>query len=272
MNHDEFEELCALSTLDLLDGSERRRFEQHLHSPCATCEAELRAFTETAAWLPHALPKTGPSPVLKARLLKSLQERPPLGTSGTQSLPVPYWARPGMSRPSTPRWVPLTMGIAACLILILGAVTFSMNDRMTQQRVTIEQLNAQVADLADRTAALAALLRTMTDPDVRSIRLTGLSPEPRASGKAFIDVRARTVLFYAYGLTAAPSGMTYQLWAIPKGKQPISAGVFVADSTGNASLTIRALVDVETLETLAVTLEPAGGLPQPTGPMYLAGS
>lgn len=267
MNHDQFDELCVLYTLNLLDPEESDQFEQHLNGPCATCEETLRTLTEVTSLLPYALPQTGPSPALKERILTSIQNSASLGSA---LRPEPE--RSAVPRVRTSRWIPLTIAIAACLVLSLGVVALYFNHQINQQRATIEQLTSRVTELTERTTALTLLLQTMTDPDVKSIRLTGLQPEPRASGKAFIDVRAQTVLFYAYGLVAAPPGKTYQLWAIPKGKKPISAGIFAADSTGSASLTVRRLADVDRLETLAVTLEPAGGLPQPSGPMYLVGS
>ncbi|MBI4551851.1 MAG: anti-sigma factor [Candidatus Latescibacteria bacterium] len=261
MNHDEFDELCALQTLGLLDEPERRRFEEHLNSPCATCRETFWELAEATALLPYALPQRAPSPALKERIRQSIQSGAPMEAEAVRP------ARPGPGR-----WVPLTIAVAASLILSLGGATFYLNRQITQQRETIQQLNGRVAALAEQAAELTTLIRTMTDPEVKSIRLAGLTPEPRASGKAFIDARTQTVLFYAYGLTAAPAGKTYQLWAIPKGKTPINAGVFAADSTGSAVLTVRGLSDMDVLETIAVTLEPAGGLPQPSGPMYLAGS
>jgi anti-sigma-K factor RskA len=78
-------------------------------------------------------------------------------------------------------------------------------------------------------------------------------------------------VFVATGLPAAPEGKTYQLWAIAGGSAPVSAGVFTVDTSGAGSLSVRPLPGVATVNAFAVTLEPVGGLPAPSGEMYLLG-
>ena len=47
--------------------------------------------------------------------------------------------------------------------------------------------------------------------------------------------------------------------------------MFGVDASGTGSLTVRPLPGVATVNGFAVTLEPAGGLPAPSGEMYLLG-
>jgi len=51
----------------------------------------------------------------------------------------------------------------------------------------------------------------------------------------------------------------------------VSAAIFGVDALGGATLPIKPLPSLGDVELFAVTLEPAGGLPQPSGEMYLAG-
>jgi anti-sigma-K factor RskA len=78
-------------------------------------------------------------------------------------------------------------------------------------------------------------------------------------------------VFVAAGLPAAPAGKAYQLWAIAGSDAPVSAGVFSVDASGAGSLAVRPLPGVATVSAFAVTLEPAGGLPAPSGEIYLHG-
>ena len=78
-------------------------------------------------------------------------------------------------------------------------------------------------------------------------------------------------VFVAAGLPEAPAGKAYQLWAIAGNNAPVSAGVFSVDASGTGSLSVRPLPGVTTVDAFAVTLEPAGGLPAPSGEMYLLG-
>jgi anti-sigma-K factor RskA len=47
--------------------------------------------------------------------------------------------------------------------------------------------------------------------------------------------------------------------------------VFTVNPGGTGSLRVPALPGVSRVDVFAVTLEPAGGVPAPTGAMYLAG-
>jgi anti-sigma-K factor RskA len=66
----------------------------------------------------------------------------------------------------------------------------------------------------------------------------------------------------------------YQLWLIPPGQNPVSAGIFTVDAGGAASVNVPLPADASAAQTVAVTMEdgPAGA-PQPTAlPPLLAGS
>jgi anti-sigma-K factor RskA len=77
------------------------------------------------------------------------------------------------------------------------------------------------------------------------------------------------VVLFVHGLPAPPPGKTYQLWLIAAGA-PIGAGVFGVDESGSARHTAVAPVPLDAAVTVAVTLEPAGGVEQPTGPVVLS--
>jgi anti-sigma-K factor RskA len=76
-------------------------------------------------------------------------------------------------------------------------------------------------------------------------------------------------LLVASDLPAAPAGKAYELWAIAGGT-PRPAGVFQVDAKGVGSLTLTPIAGVAKVDQFAVTLEPAAGVPSPTGAMFLA--
>jgi anti-sigma-K factor RskA len=79
------------------------------------------------------------------------------------------------------------------------------------------------------------------------------------------------MLIYDGQLEPAPEGKSYQLWVVPAQGNPISAGVFqpVAGQTDNLLMDMPQGV---VPKAFAVTIEPAGGMPQPTGPKVLVGA
>jgi anti-sigma-K factor RskA len=78
------------------------------------------------------------------------------------------------------------------------------------------------------------------------------------------------MLMYDGEIEPAPSGKSYQLWLVPANGSPINAGVFTAVS-GQPNHWMMKLPQGIEPKAFAVTLEPAGGMPQPTGPNVLVG-
>ena len=98
-----------------------------------------------------------------------------------------------------------------------------------------------------------------------------MGPSPGAAGSTYVNPRAHEALFYAFGLPRLPDRKTYQLWFIAAGK-PVSAGTFAVDPRGDASVQVDRVTDPRQIQAWAVTVEPLGGVPQPTGAMVLKGA
>ena len=76
-------------------------------------------------------------------------------------------------------------------------------------------------------------------------------------GTVFVDADGQATL--VANASAAPSGKTYQAWVIPPDGKPISAGVFAGGRTS-----VDLVAKAHPGDTVAVTVEPAGGSQQPT--------
>jgi anti-sigma-K factor RskA len=60
------------------------------------------------------------------------------------------------------------------------------------------------------------------------------------------------------------------VWVVTSGA-PVSAGLLTPDSSGAGSAYFDTAPDIPPPVAVAVTLEPAGGVPTPTGEQYLVG-
>ena len=83
--------------------------------------------------------------------------------------------------------------------------------------------------------------------------------------------RVFSSLIFPFNLPPDPEGKDYQLWAIAGGK-PVSAGVFSVSAEGSALVPLLQFPTQGSVAAFAVTLEPAGGVPQPSGDMVLIGT
>ena len=162
----------------------------------------------------------------------------------------------------------MAAGIAAIAVGLAVSATYQRRLEALGREVSAlrQDLDRQRADLA-RERALVALVR---DPATQIVPLAGLEPAPSATARMIWNAREGG-LFVAAGLPSVPAGKTYQLWAIAGQNAPVSAGVFDVDARGTGSMAVAPLRGVDKVTVFAVTLEPAGGLPAPSGKMFLAG-
>jgi anti-sigma-K factor RskA len=113
---------------------------------------------------------------------------------------------------------------------------------------------------------LAALLRR---PDAKVVTLAGSEVAKGASAVLIYNPTTQKAWLYSAHLPECPRGTAYQLWAIDQ--TPVSVGTFHLDAGETAHLLVKRLPDFEKAKKFAVSLEPAGGRPQPSGPIYLIG-
>lgn len=126
----------------------------------------------------------------------------------------------------------------------------------------LERQGAQPSHLPQN--ELAALLGT---PNAKTVALSGTEMTKQASGMLLYDSRTKKAWFYSLNLPECPSGMTYQLWAMHE--KPVSIGTFRVGAGETSHLFVKPFPDFTSAKTFSVSLEPDGGRPQPTGPVYL---
>jgi anti-sigma-K factor RskA len=138
--------------------------------------------------------------------------------------------------------------------------------REAELEVTREQLSQRGSARTVQTPQdeLAALLRI---PNVKAISLTGSDMAKQATGFLLYDSQTQKIWLYSVNLPESPTGTTYQLWAIHD--KPISIGTFHMDAGETAHLLVKKVPSFADAKTFAISLEPSGGRPQPTGPIYL---
>ncbi len=196
----------------------------------------------------------------------------------------------GIRRP-TPRWWFVSGALAAAAVILLTIVVVRriearLNEASArvavaeQQVVETSQLaNREVAaarQVADRQIAEARQLAQraetvgviLTAPDLIRFNLT--SAETVGPSAQLLWSRTRGLVLSGSRLPAAPPESTYQLWLVTN-TQSVGAGLFVPDDAGRATLVVDAPPRVQgAVVGAAVTIEPSGGRPTPSGRTLLA--
>jgi len=243
--HDELKANAAGYVLGSLDPTERREFESHL-ATCVECAAEVESLRPVVGALATAVPQVAPSPEIRDRILASA----PTMRAGLRTGPFTTHDR---KPPLALFWLPL----AAAIIIAVGASVYAV--RLQRQ---MGELQARFDQEQAATAVLAA-------PDLARIDLQGQAAAPDARARALWS-RSRGLVFTAANLPPAPAGKSYQVWVVTA-QAPISAGLLMPDSTGGGIQYYMTPPDIAPPVAVAVTLEPEGGVPAPTGERYLVG-
>jgi len=240
MTHEAASELIALYVLDALDAGSRRELEVHVAS-CQVCQAEIASLRPASDALLVAIPDREPSPLLRSRVLAAATaaRAPRTGERATDT------------RRST---LPLWLAAAAALLLAAGSIYFA------------QRLRGVTQELASAREEIAIL----TAPDVVRVDLQGQPVAPDAAGRVYWS-RSRGLVFTASRLPALPAAKIYQLWFVTPGG-PVSAGLVQPAASGDSVVTFPTPANMGAPVALAITIEPAGGVPAPTGDRYLIGT
>lgn len=136
-------------------------------------------------------------------------------------------------------------------------------------RQELAKREQETAGLRKAVAQRDDMLTFLKSAHVKVVSLSGVESAKAAGAFLLYDKDTKKAFFYAFNMPPLPVGKTYQLWAIVD--KPISAGTFGTDSGHKSRVVLTNLPDLSRASKLAVSVEPAGGRPQPTGSIYLAG-
>jgi anti-sigma-K factor RskA len=250
-----------LYALGVLEGEEKAAFEAHIPT-CAVCAEKLAEARGRIALLAFAAPRVEPSPNVKERLMRQIHSAP-------QGARVPQRAprEPERTGGFFGRWWPAALLVPVSALLILVSVRlWHENARLTgelgEERAELQKQQAQL-DEARHVLALMEAKDTLT---------VALAPQPgMPKGAVRVMYNAKMGMAMCDGwVDPAPANKSYQLWLVPMDGKPISAGLIEYSNGPIKPWTVKLPPGVAA-KAFAITLEPEGGMPQPTGPMVLVG-
>lgn len=227
-------EMADLYSVGALEGRELAEFESRLKSGCEVCINRLK---ENHTALEGVLPKNllTPDAFLKTRIMEAVGEEE-LVLAGAPGISV--WSAALV-------WAALTVAI------VTG---WNMTDL---KRHAMEFKRMESVMMASDSKVNAVELKPMNQP----------GPVSAITAKMIWNSKGEC-LFLTMGLPKISKEKAYELWGIAGGK-PVAVGIFTVDEHGCGVFAAKNLTGK--FDQFAVTLEPAGGLPAPSGPMVLAG-
>jgi anti-sigma-K factor RskA len=234
-----------------LDPEERAAIETHA-SACPTCGPVLRELQEAATRVWLALPQVDPPPRLRARILKATHAQTPVAVTPAR--------RPRLS----------LAAIAAALSLLSLIAALGLGGWALALQNELNRLSSQNARLTSQLAWQRDALYVLMSPTRQERQLAGSEAAPEARGLVYLDPSRSQGMVIASHLPPLTADKSYQIWLRGQGGI-VSAGLLRVDEHGTGYAILEPAGTFSQFETIGISLEPAGGSPQPTGPRMLGG-
>ena len=233
--HTDFQDNLPAYALGALDPEETATLEQHLQT-CETCRSELAGYQDISSGLLAALPPRAP----RASLRRSLEKR--LSGERRPTRPQFNWSFGQL----------VFGGLLAALLVLNAMLVFQMSSLRKEQAELINQRQA------DQT-----VLAMLAYPTTKTVAFD----DNGVTGSLVVDKQRDLVGVFAWNMTKPPEGKTYQIWLIDQQGKRTSGG-FLVPETGYPFVTavVWSPQPLGGYTGIGVTVEPAGGSTQPTGP------
>ncbi len=234
MNRRYFEENKEAYVLNALPPEETREFEAYLESR-PHLQSEIEELAAVAHLLALAPPEHDPPEELRRGLMQRVRSDAGIAeTSGEGD-------RAGLKR--------------------LGEI-------FTLRRLAAGAAAAVIGGLLIFNVLLQSELQELQEYQLNSYALQGAGPAEEAEGR-LVSMSDQDAMLVVADLPELPEDQTYEIWAIKDG-DPVSSGIFKPEN--GSSMSVAQLEEsLEGAELVAITVEPAGGSPQPTSDILLSG-
>jgi len=221
---EEVEELAGAYALQALPAETLQEVRKHLAS-CSQ-HSEMAGLQAVASTLSAAAPEMEPPPDLKTRLMGAIRQEAAPAAEGRPHEMDGSWLRRWLS--PTARPYVLAAALAIAVAALAGWNVYLQTSDDGGQDVTF--------------------VRALTDGGV-------------AQGRVLYVQEEQIAVITVEDLEPLPADQIYQVWAISD-DTAIGIGLFNTSESGEASAAIE--FDLSEAEIVAITVEPAGGSPQPT--------
>jgi anti-sigma-K factor RskA len=269
--------------LGILEDEAVAQVEAHL-AGCPDCQRLLRQARAVVTLLALAPRQMQPPAALKGRILARIAQEERGGAPGRQPQAPPRQA-PGAPGATTTRGEAVLEGGQGGVspsdptrAAPLPDITPERQGLMESLRHFLPGRKGGQAPEAARPGAqapgeqqqLQQILRLLRAPHPAVWELSGTAEAPQARARLLGSPEESMAVLVVSGLEPLPPERDYQLWFLREGK-PVGSAVFDVPDNGEGQILVRVPGQLGQYELAAITPEPVGGSPGPTGPIIIAG-
>jgi len=245
------QDLAAEYAVDALDPESARAFEAMLAT-----DPELKALAddlrEAAAMLAYDAPRHLPPPELRERVLAGIR------AEAEASVPAPALASP-VAAPRSGGSNLLPWALAAGFAVTTASLW--MERDALQKEAT--DLKREAFELRNGNALAKVQIATLSSK---------LDEYAKTSAVIVWDPAKQQGVLKLANLPRPAAGKDYQLWVIDsKYPQPVDGGVVPVNDSGIAQVSFTPKQPIRKANKFAISVEPMGGVPEPTGTIVFLG-
>lgn len=257
-----------LLALGALPEPEVAAIQAHV-SGCGECARKLAEARGTAALLSFAAKQDRAAGTVKAELMARIRAN--RESEERNAWPQKVVRSPEIIHTERKTRIPWWMWALSAAALVLALVSFALSwqnrriaGELQEERQAAERLIHDREQIEKYVGVLAA-------PDTITVKLAGTGETVNMSGTVKFNAKAGVVL-YAADLPKLPAGKSYQMWLVPANGAAISAGLLGPGGRAWGRMWTGEVPANTAAKAFAVTVEPVGGVAQPTGPKVLVGA
>ena len=258
--HPQHEEDFDLYTLGALEGEEKSAIESHVAS-CSECARKLAEARGRIALLAFTAPPAEPSPGVKEQLMRQLHATAEGRSQGRASV------EPERATGFFGRGWAMVLAPAATLLALAAIFLWTENARLDDE---IARLRAAADQQKSQTNEAREILHIAQANDTVVVALKKMPGSPDGDAKISYNAKMGKLVYDGW-IEPAPADKCYQLWLVPMKGDPINAGVFTP-AKATINVWMSTVPQGMPAKMFAITLEPAGGMPHPTGPKIFVGA
>ncbi|MEQ9309979.1 MAG: anti-sigma factor [Balneolaceae bacterium] len=258
-NEQNFEELCAAYVLGSLSKEENESFKRLLENADSEQQQLFEDMEAIASEMALLYPEVEPTASIKKQLIEMAWASVNAKNGGN----FHYLSR-------------FKYAVAASVVFMIVSIglliqTQNLNQDLSTQVALVTEKQSIIEALESEVMQKEELLTILEARDVDLILMDGLEVNPNGYGKVVWDKDNGQALLQVANIPQVPTAKEYQLWFVVN-NQPISAGVFAVNDPNRDNFFKISEFQQDGSGAFAITLEPEGGSPQPTGDMYLLGN
>ncbi len=255
------EELLPFYALDALNDEERELVESYLAQHPEARE-ELNELHSGASALPYGIPPVEPPRQVKESLMARVNADAEARVHSSMQM-TPQPARRVSWFENMFQVLSLGAAVAAMIWVIV------LNTQVSRLQNEIAGLHDTLAAQSNSLEQIIANLPQSPPSNVITVSVKGTDVQPHAHGQLIADPKEQSAVLVISGLPKLEANKTYQVWLI-EGDKPVSAGLLSVDENGQGVVIVTSEEAISSFKALAISIEPEGGSPQPTGDIVVS--